>query len=73
MPNYVLFGQNNRVTIQAAEFRRSPAELHGDGGFGVTNTQPYYEFVDDNGEVIAIVNGYEYSNIIREDALLENR
>jgi hypothetical protein len=73
MPNYVLFGQNDHITTQAAGFRRSSATLQEEGGFGMSNTQPYYEFVDENGDVVAMLNEYQYGNIIREDALLENR
>lgn len=77
MPNFVLFGQNDRITVHAESFRRVSSNLsENDSSFGAVpyqQTQPYYEFVDARGQVVAMLNEYQYGNIIREDALRENR
>lgn len=57
MPNFVLFGQNDRITVEAASFRRvQPAQHNESGQFVGTGQAPYYEFINDDGMVVAMLN-----------------
>lgn len=83
MQNYIVFGQNDRLTIRAESYRRVVAQptipSSGDGfsqpysPYAGVSQPPYYEFVNDTGEVVAMLSEFTYSNVVREDALQENR
>lgn len=70
MPNFIAFGQNDRITIQAAGYRRTSSANSED--FPHHNGNTALEFYDADNNVVATLQEYQYGNIIREDVLRPN-
>ncbi|MFW3388250.1 UNVERIFIED_CONTAM: hypothetical protein RF648_19865 [Kocuria sp. CPCC 205274] len=68
MPNFIAFGQNDRITINAVSYRRA-SSAHDNFA---PSAGDMLEFLNEDSEVVATLQAYQYGNIVREDALREN-